>query len=146
MVFSFLHRKCHPLRRCIKKLLANSVILQFFIWQEENICCSISWVYLTKTMFLNFSHKVIDFFVWTSFRNLKFFLERGEIRLLAVYINVLLKLICYEIWWGKLGKYYFFLFFLSLAILNWTILLKIIKQVATFLKCILLWRDCHYVL
>ena len=36
MVFSFLQRKCHPLRRWLKKWLSNPVLMWFFIWEEHN--------------------------------------------------------------------------------------------------------------
>ena len=36
MVISFLQRRCHPVTKCIKKLLNSPVIMYFFIWEGQN--------------------------------------------------------------------------------------------------------------
>ena len=35
MAFSFLQRNCHPVTRCIKKLLTSRVIIEFIIWEGQ---------------------------------------------------------------------------------------------------------------
>ena len=73
-------------------------------------------LYLTKSVFFFFFFFFVRFtqnywlhkYVWTYFKNPKFY-EKGTGEPLKCYTGIVwFKLTCYEFWWGKLGKYYVF--------------------------------------
>ena len=84
-------------------------------------------------------------YVSSYFKKFKVFTKGERLTFRTVYINIFSKIICYEIWCDKLRKYFLFLIFPSLAIPNWKIWLKTIKQIMIALKYILLRRDWHLV-
>ena len=57
------------------------------------------------------SDKTIDFPNMLEYiLKIHIFLKEERLAFPTVYINILLKLICYEIWWGQLEKYKNFIF------------------------------------